>query len=115
MLRLLFCLLLAKVEIVICLVFRVGGCAMVICLAFCDYELLFLWLATVNHMCDYDWFAFHHAIVIRPICLALRDNNLLAIFICFLYCNCNSPILSSRIVIRLFLRDDDLLALHFTS
>ena len=45
---------LAKVAIVICLVFRVGGCAMGIRLAFCNYELPFLWLAIINCLCNCD-------------------------------------------------------------
>ena len=37
----------ANAAIVICLVFCIGGCAKVICLAFRDYELPFLWLVIV--------------------------------------------------------------------
>ena len=111
MLRLSLCLRLAKVAFVICLVFRVGGCVMVIRLAFHDYELPFLWLAVLNFYCDCDCFVFGHAIVIHPMCLALRDCDSLvgwrAIFIRFLCCDCKLPILSGRIVICLLLRDDD--------
>ena len=64
------CLRIAKVAIVIRLDFRVGGCAILMRLAFRDHELPFLWLAIVNCLGDCDWFVFGNAILIR---LALCD------------------------------------------
>ena len=60
-----FCLRLAKVAIFVRLVFRVGGCAMLMLLAFRDCDLPFLWHAIVIRLRDCDWLVSYHAIVIR--------------------------------------------------
>ena len=65
MLRLSSFLRVAKVAIVICLVFRAGGCAIVIRLVFCDCELPFLWHAIVIRLRNCDWLVPYHAIVIH--------------------------------------------------
>ena len=77
-LRLLFRICLAKVIIGICLVFRVVGCAMVVCLGLRDCKMPFLWFAIVNCLSNRDWlFVLGHEMVIRPIRLVLRDFDLL--------------------------------------
>jgi len=96
--RLSFYLRVAKVTIVIHLVFLVGSCAILMRLAFRDHELPFLWLAIVNRLDDCDWFVFGNAILIR---LALCDCDSLvvrlAIFTRFLCCDSNSLVLSNTI------------------
>ena len=104
MFRLSFFLHVAKVAIVIRLVFRVGGCAMLIPVAFRDCDLLFLWHAIVIRLRDCDWLVSRHAMVIRlafcdgPDSLigwlaTLRDGDSLVLFI--------------TIAIRFLLRDAD--------
>ena len=108
MIRLSFYLRVAKVTIVIHLVFLVGSCAILMRLAFRDHELSFLWLAIVNRLGDCDWFVFGNAILIRR---ALCDCDLLAawlaIFTCFLCCDSNLPVTSGKTAIRLLLRNAD--------
>ena len=67
-----FFLCVAKVVIVIRLVYCVGGCAMLMLLAFHDCDLPFLWHATVIRLRDCDWLVSYHAIVIR---LAFRNGD----------------------------------------
>ena len=96
-LRLSFFLRIAKVAIVIRLMFRVGDCAMVISLAFCDCELPFLWHAIVMCFRDCDGLVSRCAIVIRlafcdgPYSLVgwlttLRDGDSLVLFITIVIC-----------------------------
>ena len=54
MLRLSFCLRVAKVAIVTHLESRVGDCAIFMRLAFRDHKLPSLWLAIVNRLGDCD-------------------------------------------------------------
>ena len=98
-----FRICLAKVAIGIRLVFRVAGCAVVIC-------RLFL-VGPLNCLGDCDWLFVldHGAMVIRPICLVLCDRDSLvgwlAIFTRFSCCDSNSLVLTGRVVICLLLRD----------
>ena len=86
---------------------------MVICLAFRDCKLHFLWLEIVYCLHDCDWLVFCGIVI----CLALRNNDSLVgwitIVIRFLSCDCNLPALSLAIVIRLLLRGGDSLGWSF--
>ena len=104
MLRLLFLLsiCLAKVAIGIRLVFRVVGCAVVICRSFL--------VGALNRLGYCDWlFVLGHAMVIRRFRLVIRDRDLLvgwlAIFTRFSCCDSSLPVLSGRSVICLLLRN----------
>ena len=104
MFRLSFFLHVAKVAIVIRLVFRVGGCAMLIPVAFRDCDLLFLWHAIVIRLRDYDWLVSRHAMVIR---FAFCDGPDSLVGWLATLCDGDSLVLSITIAIRFLLRDAD--------
>ena len=106
MFRLSFRICLAKVAIDIRLVFRVAGCAIVICRSFL--------VGLLNRLDDCDWlFVLGHTMVIRLIRFVLRGRDSLigwlATFTCFSCCDSNSLALFGRNAIRLLLHDTGLL------